>query len=310
MPTIVIKLGEERATGYIAEMHKLDPDLTIREWPDVGDPNDVDIAMVWKMPHGELAKFPNLKLIMSMAAGVDHVLGDPDMPRGVPLVRVTDPHMARSMSHWAAMNILRLHRETAYYEDLRSRREWAPERAFDTDSVRVGILGLGYLGTHVAKMLQAMGLKVQGWARSPKSIEGIRSFQGTDGLHEMVASTNYLLCLLPSTPETVGIMNADLFARMPKGSHVLNCGRGAQLVEPDLTAALDSGQIAGAALDVFREEPLPQDHPFWTDKRIIMTPHHAAEVYPPAVAATFLDNIRRCREGLPLNGLVDLSVGY
>jgi glyoxylate/hydroxypyruvate reductase A len=310
MPTITIRMGDESPAEYIDEMHKLDPSLDIRVWPDVGNPADVDIAMVWKMPHGELAKFPNLKLIMSMAAGVDHVLGDPDMPRQVPLVRVTDPHMARSMSHWAAMNILRLHRETAYYEDLRSRREWAPERAFDTSAVQVGILGLGYLGTHVGKMLQGMGLKVQGWARSAKSIEGIKSFQGTDGLHEMVATTNYLLCLLPSTPETEGVMNADLFARMPKGSYVLNCGRGAQLVEPDLTAALDSGQIAGAALDVFTIEPLPQDHAFWTDSRIIMTPHHAAEVYPPAVAATFLDNIQRSREGRPLNGLVNLKIGY
>jgi glyoxylate/hydroxypyruvate reductase len=310
MPTIIIKMGEESPAEYISELRKLDPDLEIREWPDVGDPKDVDIAMVWKMPHGELAKFPNLKLIMSMAAGVDHVLGDPDMPREVPLVRVTDPHMARSMGHWAAMNILRLHRETAHYDDLRSRREWPPERAFDTDTVQVGILGLGYLGTHVAKMLHAMGLKVQGWARSAKSIDGIRSFQGVDGLREMVATTNYLLCLLPSTPATVGVMNAELFARMPRGFYVLNCGRGAQLVEPDLTAALDSGQIAGAALDVFSVEPLPQDHPFWADKRIIMTPHHASEVFPPAVAATFMDNIQRCRAGRPLMGLVDLDIGY
>ncbi len=310
MPTIVIKLGEERATHYIDELHKLDPNLTIREWPDVGDPGDVDIAMVWKMPYGELAKFPNLKLIMSMAAGVDHVLNDPDMPRHVPLVRVTDPHMARSMGHWAAMNILRLHRDTAMYDERRARKEWSPERAFDTDSVQVGLLGLGYLGTHVAKMLQAMGLKVQGWARSAKSIGGIRSFQGVAGLHEMLATTNYLVCLLPNTPETVGIMNADLFARMPRGSYVLNCGRGAQLVEPDLTAALDSDQIAGAALDVFAVEPLPQDHPFWTDKRIIMTPHHASEVFVPAVAQTFLDNIQRCREGRPVKGLVDPRVGY
>ena len=310
MPTIVIKMGDESPAEYIAEMHMLDPTLTIREWPDVGNPAHVDIAMVWKMPHGELAKFPNLKLTMSMAAGVDHVLSDPDMPRQVPLVRVTDPHMARSMGHWAAMNILRLHRETDFYEDLRSRREWAPERAFNTDAVKVGILGLGFLGTHVGRMLQGMGLKVQGWARSPKSIDGIKSFQGPDGLREMVETTNYLLCLLPSTPATVGIINAELLARMPKGSYVLNCGRGAQLVEQDLTAALDLGQIAGAALDVFSVEPLPQDHPFWVDKRIIMTPHHAAEVFPPAVAATFLDNIQRCREGRPLNGLVDLDIGY
>lgn len=310
MPAIVIKLGEERAERYITELHRLDPALEIREWPDVGDPADVDIAMVWHLPHGELAKFPNLKLIISMAAGVDHVLSDPDMPRSVPLVRVTDPHMARSMGHWFAMNILRLHRETAYYERLRAEKTWPPERAFDTDAVRVGFLGIGYLGTQVAGMLRAMGLKVQGWSRTRKRLDGIPTFDGIDGLHEMLASTNYLCCLLPNTKATTGIMNADLFARMPRGSYVLNAGRGSQLVEADLTAALNSGQIAGAALDVFATEPLPVEHPFWTDERIIFTPHHAAEVHPPAVAATFIENIRRCRAGRPLLGLVDLELGY
>jgi len=310
MPAIVIKLGEERAERYITELHRLDPSLEVREWPDVGDPADVDIAMVWKMPHGELAKFPNLRLIISMAAGVDHVLSDPDMPRGIPLVRLTDPHMARSMSHWVAMNVLRLHRETAMYDERRTRHEWSPERSFDTDAVQIGILGLGYLGTHVAKVLQAMGLKVQGWSRSAKTIDGISSFTGQDGLERMLETTNYLVSLLPSTPETVGVMNAAAFARMPRGSYVLNAGRGAQLVEQDLLDALDSGQIAGAALDVFTTEPLPGDHPFWDDARILMTPHHAAEVHPPAVAETFLDNIRRLREGRPLLGLVDLEAGY
>ena len=310
MPAIVIKLGEERAERYITELHALDPSLEIREWPDVGSLDDVDIAMVWKMPHGELSKFPNLKLIMSMAAGVDHVMQDPGMPKGVPLVRLTDPHMARSMSHWVIMNLLRLHRETAMYDARRARREWSSERSFDTDAVQVGILGLGYLGTHVANALQSIGLKVQGWSRSTKSLEGVPSCTGEDGLFKMLATTNYLLSLLPSTPETVGVMNAQVFAAMPRGSYVLNAGRGAQLVEEDLSAALDSGQLAGAALDVFQAEPLPAEHPFWADERIIMTPHHAAEVHPSAVAETFLENIHRLRAGRPLLGLVDLEVGY
>ena len=310
MPAIVIKLGQESAERYITELLRLDPTLDIREWPDVGAPADIDIAMVWQLPPGELAKFPNLKLIISMAAGVDHVLLDPDMPRQVPLVRVTDPHMGRSMGHWFAMNILRLHRETAYYDKRRAEKTWSPERAFDTDTVQVGILGLGYLGTQVARMLQAMGLKVQGWSRTAKQLDGIASFHGADGLREMLATTNYLACLLPNTKATVGLMNAALFAQMPHGSYVLNAGRGSQLVETDLTAALDSGQIAGAALDVFVTEPLPAAHPFWDDQRIIFTPHHAAEVHPPAVAETFIDNIRRCREGRPLRGLVDLETGY
>lgn len=310
LPTVSIKLGGESAEGYIREMRRLDPGLEIREWPDIGNPEDVDIAMVWKMPHGELAKFPNLKLIISMAAGVDHVLSDPDRPEGVPIVRVTDPHMARSMGHWFLMNILRLHRETAHYDKLRSQKIWPAEIAFDTDSVSVGILGLGYLGVHVAQMLKAVGLRVQGWSRTEKNLDGIHSFSGRTGLDQMLSNTNYLACLLPNTPVTEGIMNLSLFNKMPRGSYVLNAGRGSQLVESDLLEALNNGQIKGAALDVFETEPLPKDHPFWTDSRILLTPHHAAEVFLPAAAKIFLKNIYSIRNNQPLMGLVNQELGY
>ena len=310
LPTVSIKLEGETAEHYIREMRRLDPRLEIREWPDIGNPEDVDIAMVWKMPHGELAKFPNLKLIISMAAGVDHVLSDPDRPEGVPIVRVTDPHMARSMGHWFLMNILRLHRETAHYDKLRSQKIWPAEIAFDTDSVSVGILGLGYLGVHVAQMLKAVGLRVQGWSRTEKNLAGIHSFSGRTGLDQMLSNTNYLACLLPNTPVTEGIMNLSLFNKMPRGSYVLNAGRGSQLVESDLLEALNNGQIKGAALDVFETEPLPKDHPFWTDSRILLTPHHAAEVFLPAAAKIFLKNIYSIRNNQPLMGLVNQELGY
>ena len=310
LPTVLIKLGGESADDYIEEMHRLEPHLQIREWPDVGSPGEVDIAMVWKMPHGELAKFPNLKLIISMAAGVDHVLSDPDRPKGVPIVRVTDPHMARSMGHWFLMNILRLHRETAHFDTLRAEKIWPPEIAFDTDAISVGILGLGYLGTHVAQMLKAVGLRVQGWSRTQKNLDGIQSFSGKVGLDQMLSNTNYLACLLPNTPATEGIMSRNCFNKMPRGSYVLNAGRGSQLVEADLLQALDNGQIKGAALDVFETEPLPRDHPFWTDTRILMTPHHAAEVFLPAAAQTFLKNIYSIRNNQPLTGLVNEELGY
>ena len=310
LPTVLIKLGGESADDYIEEMHRLEPRLKIREWPDVGSPGEVDIAMVWKMPHGELAKFPNLKLIISMAAGVDHVLSDPDRPKGVPIVRVTDPHMARSMGHWFLMNILRLHRETAHFDTLRAEKIWPPEIAFDTDAISVGILGLGYLGTHVAQMLKAVGLRVQGWSRTQKNLDGIQSFSGKVGLDQMLSNTNYLACLLPNTPATEGIMSRNCFNKMPRGSYVLNAGRGSQLVEADLLQALDNGQIKGAALDVFETEPLPRDHPFWTDMRILITPHHAAEVFLPAAAQTFLKNIYSIRNNQPLTGLVNEELGY
>ena len=310
LPTVLIKLGGESADDYIEEMHRLEPRLKIREWPDVGSPGEVDIAMVWKMPHGELAKFPNLKLIISMAAGVDHVLSDPDRPKGVPIVRVTDPHMARSMGHWFLMNILRLHRETAHFDTLRAEKIWPPEIAFDTDAISVGILGLGYLGTHVAQMLKAVGLRVQGWSRTQKNLDGIKSFSGKVGLDQMLSNTNYLACLLPNTPVTEGIMNLSLLNKMPRGSYVLNAGRGSQLVESDLLEALNNGQIKGAALDVFETEPLPKDHPFWTDSRILLTPHHAAEVFLPAAAKIFLKNIYSIRNNQPLMGLVNQELGY
>jgi len=310
LPTVSIKLGGESAESYIREMRRLDPLLEIREWPDVGDLEDVDIAMVWKMPHGELAKFPNLKLIISMAAGVDHVLSDPDRPKGVPIVRVTDPHMARSMGHWFLMNILRLHRQTAHFDKLRDQKIWSPEIAFDTDSISVGILGLGYLGKHVAQMLKAVGLRVQGWSRTEKNLAGINSFSGEAGLDHMLSNTNYLACVLPNTAATEGIMGLSVFNKMPRGSYVLNAGRGSQLIESDLLKALNNGQIKGAALDVFETEPLPNDHPFWTDPRIILTPHHAAEVFLPAAAKTFLKNIYSVRNNQPLMGLVNQELGY
>ena len=310
MPNIMIKLGEESAESYIVALNKVDPNLNILEWPNYGDPDEIDVAMVWNLPHGELSKFPNLKLVISMAAGVDHVLSDPGYPKEVPLVRATDPHMARSMAHWFIMNILRLHRETSYYDSLRIKKIWAPERAFDTDSICVGIMGLGYLGEHLAKMLLNIGLKVQGWSRTPKNLIGIRSFTGEDGLVEMLKTTNYLACLLPDTSATKGILNIGLFEKMPKGSFLLNAGRGNQLVEEDLSMALDNGQIKGAALDVFIDEPMPESHPFWDDHRIIITPHHAAEVFIPSAANAFVENIKRIRLGQSLKGLVDQNVGY
>ena len=245
-----------------------------------GNPDEIDVAMVWKLPHGELRKFPNLKLVISMAAGVDHVLSDPYYPKDIPLVRVTDPHMARSMAHWFIITSSNS-TKTAYYNSLRLKRFGHQIKPLIL-TLLCGIMGLGYLGVHLATMLLNIGLRVQGWSRTSKKLEGIRSFTGDDGLAEMLKTT-IMACLLPDTPATKGILDRSLFEKMPKGSFLLNAGRGNQLVEKDLTIALDNGQIKGAALDVFIEEPLPQIS-FWNDHRIIITPHHAAEVFMPSAA--------------------------
>jgi glyoxylate/hydroxypyruvate reductase A len=310
MTKIMVKVGGGRAEPYTNALRALDPSLVFEQWPDISDPDDIDIAMVWQMPLGELQKFKNLKMVISMAAGVDHVLRDKTLPPQVEITRVVDPHMARAMTHYVVMSVLRLHRESDPYDRLRAAREWSPSRSFDADAVQIGLLGLGHLGQAAGQGLRALGFNVRGWSSSPKNIEGIESFHGADGLSAMLRQTNCLCCLLPLTADTHGILGAATFDQMPDGSFLVNSGRGEHLVEADLIAALDSGRIRMAALDVFSTEPLPQDHSFWGDERIVLTPHTAAEVHIPSVTKGFLENIRRCRDGQPLIGAVDRTKGY
>ena len=310
MPTVLIKLTGERADPYIAAVKKHAPDFDIREWPDVGPAEGVDAALVWQMPPGELVKFPNLKVVVSMAAGVDHVLRDTSLPSHIPIARVVDPSMARSMTQHVVMSVIRLHRDIDAFTRRRGERFWPEPHSFSSDDFPVGFLGLGHLGTSAATALKALGFPVMGWSRTPKSVDGVETFHGTDGLDTMLRRTQCLVCLLPLTAETRGLLSAETFAKLPKGACLVNAGRGQHLVEGDLIPALNTGQIARAALDVFETEPLPADHPFWDEPRIAITPHDAAEVHIPAVASLFVEQITAAREGRPIPGLVDRERGY
>ncbi|MEQ8394355.1 glyoxylate/hydroxypyruvate reductase A [Thalassobaculum sp.] len=310
MGVILVHVANADPSTWVDELKRQAPHLDARGLDGIDDPGSVEVAITWKLPHGLYRTYPNLALIQSVAAGVDHILADPQRPTQVPVARVVDPWMARSMVHQVTLAVLRWHRRMDWVESLRSDAAWPHDVIFDADAVRVGVLGLGNLGQAVARAMQGLGFEAAGWSRSPKAIEGLRCHHGPDGLRELAAWSSVLVCLLPLTTQTDGILNAGLFDRMPMGSLLVNVGRGGHLVEADLIAALDSGRLAAAALDVFRTEPLPAGHAFWSDRRIYVTPHIASEVNPVTATRVFVENIRRIRAGEPPVGLIDPSKGY
>lgn len=296
--------------AWLAALHRELPNEKIVVWPDVPDPAEVEVALVWKQPKGELKRYPNLKLISSLGAGVEHLVTDTEIPAHIPLVRVVEDRLTGGMTEYIVLHVLRRHR---WLDEIEANQrasiwEWLPPR--DTPSTTVGILGLGALGVAAAQALRAVGFKVAGWSRTPKQIDGIECFHGPDQLKPFLGRCAHVVCLLPLTPETTGLLNKEAFAAMPRGSHLINAGRGPIVVDADLLAALDSGHLDWATLDVFHEEPLPSDHPYWTHPRVTVTPHNAADSLPDYVVPTMVENIRRMRSGEPLLNLVDRRRGY
>ncbi|MCP5367252.1 MAG: glyoxylate/hydroxypyruvate reductase A [Hyphomicrobiales bacterium] len=275
-----------------------------RVWPDLGDPAAVRDALVWKPPAGSLAGLPNLRAILNLGAGVDALAADETLP-GVPVVRLIDPAMTAGMSEYVLYWVLHFHRHFHLYAERARAGKWGFVPQVDATERRVGILGLGELGGDAARKLAALDFDVAGWSRRPKTIDGVTSFHGGGGLDDLLARSDILVNLLPLTAATADILRAATLARLPQGACVINAARGAHLVEDDLLAALDSGHIAAAALDVFRAEPLPAGHPFWTHPRVFVTPHVASQTMVPTAAAVIADNIRRLDRGETPTGLVD-----
>jgi glyoxylate/hydroxypyruvate reductase A len=286
------------------------PDLTVLEWEAVEDPADIEYALVWTPPRGSLRQFPNLKVILNLGAGVDALLEDPDLPDGVPVVRMVDDDLAKSMGEYVLLHVLRYHREQPTLDAQQRAREWRIIESPTARDRRVGIMGLGGMGGEAARNLVAIGFDVASWTRSPRAMEGVQGFHGKDGLTPFLARTDILVCLLPLTPETEGILNRDLFAQLPRSAFLINAGRGGHQVEPDILAALDSGQLGGATLDVFRTEPLPPDSPFWSHPKVTVTPHNASIALPGSAVRHVAESIRRVRAGEPLRHVVDPAVGY
>lgn len=287
------------------------PGEELRVWPDAGDPREIDVALVWRPPPGALATLPNLKLIASLGAGVEHVLGDPTLPRTVPITRLVHPAMTEQMSEYVALGVMAGLRKLADYMAFQRAGRWVElERDVAPPSMRtVGVLGLGELGADAARKFRALGYHVAGWSRTARTLDGIACHHGPTGLDAFLGACDAIACLLPLTPETRGIVNRATLGRMKRGAVFVNAARGGHVIDDDLLAALDDGRVSFAFLDVFNDEPLPAGHRYWTHPRVVMTPHVAALTLP-MMADTVLANVKRLREGKPLQNLVDVARGY
>jgi glyoxylate/hydroxypyruvate reductase A len=275
-------------------------------WPDVNG-GAIDVALVATHPAGTFAQLPRLRLIQSLWMGVENILADRDVPGSVPLARLIDPGMVHAMAETVIASVLDWHRHRYLYRAQQRARVWKWQKQFLPSDRTVGLLGLGELGSYAAAKLVALGFKVCGWSRRPKTLDGVHC--STD-LDEVVSMSQALVCLLPLTAQTRGVLNAKAFARMPKGGCVINLARGGHVATADLLAALESGQLAHAYLDVFETEPLPADSPLWAHPGVTITPHIAALTEPRTAVAKIVENIERVRRGERPLSLVDRAAGY
>ena len=295
---------------YVEQLLILDPELDIRIWPEIGDADDIELALTWNHPLGELRNFKNLKCIASFGAGVDHILRDPNLPQGVPVTRVVESSMPQFMSEYVILSALNYCRQFDIYKNDKLEKRWQPRIPLLARNICIGIMGLGQLGADAATKLVKLGFAVYGWSRTPKTIPGVLSFAGDDALADFLTQANVLICLLPLTSASRGILNRNTFKILPPGAYIINVARGEHLVEKDLLDALESGHLSGACLDVFNVEPLPEDHPFWNHPNIMITPHISSLTDPKAVMPQILENYYRMKSGNPLLHVVDVERGY
>lgn len=285
------------------------PELDVRIWPELGNAADIDVAAFGPPPAGAMRKLPNLRLIVSLTAGTDALLRDPDLPP-VPIVRAGDPAGDAMMNETTLLHVLRHHRHMPDYLHAQQRCEWIKMPIKPAAERKVGVMGLGAIGLAAADVLTSAGFQVAGWVRQLRPSDEIEIFSGRDQLKAFLARSEIVVNLLPLTQETRGIIAAETLKVLPTGAAIINLGRGEHIVETDLIAALDSGHLAAATLDVFPIEPLPSDSPLWRHPKITIMPHVARRLVPADLAPRVCEIIRKFRAGIPLTQLVDRNLGY
>jgi glyoxylate/hydroxypyruvate reductase A len=304
--------GEEAMPEWRAAFGEIAPLLDVRWWEDPSvDDDEVRYVLCWEPQAGRLARYRNLQLICSSGAGVDHITCDPDWPRHIPIVRMGAADTVRQMTEYVALGALSLLRDARRMFLAQAEGRWddtIPPRM--ADETRVGVMGLGNLGAPAAAMLRNIGFITAGWSRTRKEMPGIESFAGAEELDAFLARTDILVCLLPDTAQTRGLIDARLLSKLPHGAGLINAGRGAHVVLDDLIDALDSSHLSGAILDVFVQEPLPPGHPAWTHPRITVTPHIASLPSRQARAAYVAEAIAAFERGDVLPNRYDPERGY
>ena len=310
-------VSSSRGDQFAAFARELDPALDVRVAPDIGNPEEIEYVLAWQPPKGLLKTLPNLRLIVSVGAGVDGLLADPDLPQ-VPMVRFVDPDLTGRMTEYVALHVLYHHRRMSEFHELQARKVWKYLAEPAAHEVRVGLMGLGVLGSAAAAALRVFGYQLRGWSRSRKSLDGVACYSGMGELDAFLAETDILAVLLPLTPDTRGILNRRLFAKLSRqgrdarlpGPVLINAGRGGLQVDADIFASLEAGELYAATLDVFEAEPLPHSSPLWSHPRVVITPHNAAESDPAAIARYALRQMAAQHRGEPLQNLVDRTQGY
>jgi glyoxylate/hydroxypyruvate reductase len=307
--TLLYKADPERGRQWARLIAQKAPEIDFRVWPDIGDASAVRYLAAWQPPADVMQTFPNLEVIFSVGAGIDQ-FDLSSVPPHVAVVRMTEPGIVEGMVEYVTQAVLTLHRDLFDYAVQQRERVWRemPVRAAATR--RIGVLGLGMLGTAVLKTLRTFGFPCAGWSRSAHELEGVECYAGADSLDAFLARTDILICLLPLTDATRGLLGKHVFDTLPRGASIINVGRGPQLVQQDLLDALDSGKLHAAILDVTDPEPLPPTHPFWEHPRVRLTPHIASATRPETAVDVVLDNLRRHRAGEPLVGVIDRTRGY
>ena len=315
MSAILVAIDSLQAEEWLASLRAHAKGRDIRVWPHTaGNAADIAYACVWLPPHGLLARFPNLKAIVNLGAGVDHLLADPTLPP-VPVARVAHPDLTMRVTEYVVLHVLMHHRRQRRYDAQQRERLW---RAYDQPAgseVAVGVMGLGAIGCEAADALARLGFQVAGWSRTPKSLAGVETFHGATGLDAFLAQTEILICLLPRTPDTEGLLNLALFRKLQRdgaagGAFLVNAARGQLQIDADIVAALAEGTLAGATLDVFPQEPLPAQSLLWAHPKVTITPHNAGDISPRVFAPHVIAQIGRFENGLPLDYLIDRNRGY
>lgn len=307
---ILIKPSVDPGERWIEVFADQAPDEEVRIWPDWGAPEEIEFAIVRRPPAGSLEAFRNLRWVASIPAGVEPLLEPGVVPASVPLIRCVSPNRGAEMAEYVLMQTLRIHRRALEYEAMVKEGGWSRLPQPATHERRVGVMGLGELGSQVAAMLASAGLSTAGWTRTPRSLDGVANFHGDAQFDAFLGRTDILVCVLPLTADTDGIVNANTLAKLPTGATVINVSRGAHVVEQDLIDAIDRGHISGACLDVLSVEPPPPDLPVVRHPRILVTPHIACRSRAEQLLPALLDNMDRARKGRALNNLVDRARGY
>lgn len=309
MEILFYSADQNNTPAWLAELRAALPNATVRLW-QAGDYAPADYALVWQPPAALLQAPRGLKAVFNLGAGVDAILRLPDVPPDLPLIRIDDGAMAIQMAEYVTYGVLHYFRQFDRYAQQAAAGRWLALPPRDKAQFRIGILGLGVLGTRIATALRHFDFPVSGWSRTEKQLPGIATCQGASGLQKVLAESNLLVCILPLTDATRGLLNQATLSQLPAQSYVINIGRGAHLVEDDLLALVRSGHLAGAMLDVFEHEPLPPSHPFWHEPRIVVTPHISALTVRGETVRQIGDKIAALERGEKVAGVIDRLAGY